>query len=75
MMYDNGNSMRLLNIETGEVIRIVSSHSYHFGGLSPDGKYAFYSESDKRIENGIINGNTYIYSVTKRTVEYRVYCT
>lgn len=51
--------MRLLNIETGEVIRIVSSHSYHFGGLSPDGKYAFYSESDKRIENGIINGNAY----------------
>jgi hypothetical protein len=70
-MYENNLNICLFNINTGEKIKLASS-LLHFGGLSPDGKYAFYSESDRRIEGGIINGNTYVYSTVERNVVHTV---
>ncbi|NLG17746.1 MAG: hypothetical protein GX556_10485 [Fibrobacter sp.] len=67
MMYENDVDIFLFNINTREKIKIASS-VFYFGGLSPDGQYAFYNKGDKRVEGGKIPGTTYFYSTAEKRV-------
>ncbi len=67
MMYENDVDIYLFNINTREKIKIASS-VFYFGGLSPDGQYAFYNKGDKRVEGGKIPGTTYFYSTSEKRV-------
>jgi len=66
MMFEN-NYIGLFNINTGEKIRLADNQLY-LGGLSPDGKYAFYNEGDIRDGDSIINGTTYVFSTVEKKI-------